>query len=145
MQIVGYARVSTTDQDLTIQRQQLTAAGCSKLFEEKESGAKGDRPQLAAMLAYVRDGDVLVITKLDRLARSMVHFWSIWQQLETKGVSFRVLDMPSLDTSTSHGMLLMGVLASVAQFERAMIRERQLDGIKAAKAEGVYKGRSQSQ
>src|SRR5262245_25059221 len=77
MHVIGYARVSTTDQDLTIQREQLTAVGCTKLFEEKESGAKGDRPQLAAMLAYVRHGDTLVITKLDRLARSMVHFWSI--------------------------------------------------------------------
>src|SRR5438105_2646015 len=82
MSTVGYARVSTTDQDLSIQRQQLANAGCNKVYEEKESGARGDRPQLTAMLGYVRDGDVLVVAKLDRLARSMVHFWRIWQQLE---------------------------------------------------------------
>ena len=141
MAFVGYARCSSADQDLTIQRAQLTQAGCTKLFEEKESGAKGDRPQLAGMLSYIREGDVVVVAKLDRLARSMVHFWATWEKLQAKGVALKVLDMHGLDTSTSHGQLLMGVLASVAQFERTIIRERQSDGIQAAKAKGVYKGR----
>src|SRR5436305_8193663 len=103
MAVVGYARVSTTDQDLTIQREQLTEMGCVRIFEEKESGARGDRPKLAQLLSYVREGDVLVVTKLDRLARSMVHFWSLWQQLDLKRVGLRVLDIPGLDTATSHG------------------------------------------
>jgi DNA invertase Pin-like site-specific DNA recombinase len=141
MAIIGYARCSTQDQDLRTQRTRLSEAGCTKLFEEKESGARGDRPELAAMLTYVRDGDVVVVTKLDRLARSMVHFWATWEKLQAKGVSLRVLDMHGLDTATPHGQLLMGVLASVAQFERVLIRERQSEGIKAAKAKGVYRGR----
>jgi DNA invertase Pin-like site-specific DNA recombinase len=84
MASIGYARCSSADQDLTIQRTQLTHAGCTKLFEEKESGAKGDRPQLAAMLNYTREGDVVVVAKLDRLARSMVHFWATWEELQAK-------------------------------------------------------------
>ena len=141
MAILGYARCSTQDQDLTIQRTQLVDAGVTKLFEEKESGARGDRPQLAALLVYARDGDVVVAAKLDRLARSMVHFWQTWEKLQAKGVALRVLNMPGMDTSTSHGQLLMGVLAAVAQFERTIIRERIADGISAAKQKGVYKGR----
>jgi DNA invertase Pin-like site-specific DNA recombinase len=141
MAIVGYARVSTQDQDLTVQRSALNGAGVEKIFEEKESGAKGDRPQLARMLEYVREGDVLVVTKLDRMARSMVHFWSIWEELRRKGVQLRVLSMDGLDTSTPTGQLIIGILASVAQFERELILERQREGIEMAKAKGVYKGR----
>ena len=99
------------------------------------------RFELRHMIDYVRDGDVVVVTKLDRLARSMVDFWSIWERLQAKRVSLRVLNMDGLDTSTSTGQLIMGVLSSVAQFERSLIRERQAEGIARARQEGKYKGR----
>ena len=106
-------------QDLTGQVEQLTAAGCMKVYREQVLGAStAPRFELRAMIDFVRDGDTVVVTKLDRLARSMVDFWNIWERLQAKSVILRVLNMDGLDTSTSTGQLIMGVLSSVAQFER---------------------------
>jgi DNA invertase Pin-like site-specific DNA recombinase len=142
--LVGYARVSSAGQSLDIQREQLAAAGCERIFEEKKSGRKAnDRPALEEALEFVREGDTLVITKLDRLARSMLDLHQIVEGLAAKRVGFRVLQQP-VDTTTPTGELILGVLAAVAQFENAIRRERQLDGIAKAKAKGVYKGRKPS-
>lgn len=139
--IVGYARTSTTDQDagLEAQHRDLGAAGVERLFSEQVSSV-AQRPQLAAVLDFVRDGDVLVVTKLDRLARSMAELMDITRRLEAKGVALRILAM-NLDTSTPTGKLMMNVLGSVAQFEREMMLERQREGIAKAKAAGKYRGR----
>lgn len=139
--IVGYARTSTTDQDagLEAQHRDLGAAGVERLFSEQVSSV-AQRPQLAAVLDFVRDGDVLVVTKLDRLARSMADLMDITRRLDAKGVSLRILAM-NLDTSTPTGKLMMNVLGSVAQFEREMMLERQREGIAKAKAAGKYRGR----
>lgn len=139
--IVGYARTSTTDQDagLEAQHRDLGAAGVERLFSEQVSSV-AQRPQLAAALDFVRDGDVLVVTKLDRLARSMADLMDITRRLAAKGVALRILAM-NLDTSTPTGKLMMNVLGSVAQFEREMMLERQREGIAKAKAAGKYRGR----
>jgi DNA invertase Pin-like site-specific DNA recombinase len=137
---VGYARASTIDQEAGFQAQMkaLTAAGCEKVFSEQVSSV-AQRPQLEVALDYLRDGDVLVITKLDRLARSVAHLVAIGERLE-KGVALRVLDQ-AIDTSTPTGRLMFNMLGSIAQFERELMLERQREGIAKAKAEGKYKGR----
>ena len=140
MAIVGYARVSTTDQSLEIQAEQLAAAGIEKLFQEKISGAKRDRPQLGALLEYVREGDTVVVTKLDRIARSTKDLLDIIETLQRKGCAFRVLNI-NLDTSTPTGKLMLTMLGAIATFEREMMLERQAEGISKAKAAGRYKGR----
>lgn len=140
MAIIGYARVSTKDQNLDAQLRLLTEAGASKIFQEKVSGVKEDRPELAAMLEYIREGDVVIITKLDRIARSTKHLLSIADSLEKKGVEFRVLNI-NLDTATPTGKLMLTMLGAIATFEREMMLERQLEGIKEAKAKGKFKGR----
>lgn len=144
MKLIGYARTSTTEQlaGLEAQRRDLTAAGCTKLYEEQVSSV-APRVQLEALIDYVRDGDVVVVTKLDRLARSMRDLLEIVDRIETKGASLRILAM-SLDTATASGKLMLNVLGSVAQFEREMMLERQREGIAKAKAEGKYKGRMPS-
>ncbi|RUV75957.1 MAG: recombinase family protein [Mesorhizobium sp.] len=142
MAVVGYARVSSTGQDHATQIEKLKAAGATKIFEEKQSGTDKDRPELAKCLDYVRDeNDTLIITKLDRLARSAAHLHEIVEGLNAKGVGFRVLDDPSLDTTTRTGRLVFGILASIAEFETALRRERQMEGIAKAKAEGRSGGR----
>jgi len=123
-----------------VQLEQLTAAGCKKIFREKASGAKEDRPELAAMFGYVREGDVLVIAKLDRIARSTKHLLQIVETLEKEGVGFRVLNI-SLDTSTPTGKFMLTMLGAIATFEREMLLERQKEGIRLAKDNGAYKGR----
>jgi len=138
---IGYARVSTTDQDLTAQLAALKEAGCTEIFEEKESGAKSDRPKLAELLKFVRRGDVVVITKLDRLARSTSDLLKIVDTLTEKQVGFKVLNNAALDTTSATGKLMLTVLAGVAEFERQIMLERQLDGIKLAKEAGKYTGR----
>ncbi|APG27029.1 integrase [Syntrophotalea acetylenivorans] len=140
MSIIGYARVSTADQSLDIQLEQLQAAGVNKVFQEKISGVKRDRPQLAAMLNYMREGDTLIITKLDRIARSTKHLLEIVDLLEERGVSFKVLNI-NLDTSTPTGKLMLTMLGAIATFEREMLLERQAEGIRKAKQEGKYQGR----
>ena len=137
---IGYARVSTEDQELTAQLEQLQAAGIDKVFQEKASGVKQDRPQLAAMLDYSREGDTVVVCKLDRIARSTKHLLEIVETLEARKVSFQVLNI-NLDTSTPTGKLMLSMLAAIGQFEREMMLERQREGIRLAKAAGAYKGR----
>jgi DNA invertase Pin-like site-specific DNA recombinase len=138
---IGYARTSTEDQIAGFEGQiaELTAAGCQRIFREQVS-AVGERPQLEAALDYIRDGDILVVTKLDRLARSTLHLHEIVKRLNAKEAGVQVMAL-GIDTSTATGKLMFGVLASVAEFERDMMLERQLIGIAKAKAEGKYKGR----
>lgn len=140
MAIVGYARVSTVDQDLTAQLEQLQSVKCDRVYQEKISGAKQDRPELSAMLDYVREGDTVICCKLDRIARSTKHLLEIVENLEKKKVAFKVLNI-NLDTSTPTGKLMLSMLAAIGQFEREMMLERQKEGIKVAKEAGAYKGR----
>ena len=137
---IGYARVSTEGQELTAQMEQLEAAKDDKGFKEKASGIKEDRPQLAALLEYVREGDTVVACKLDRIARSTKHLLNIVDLLEAKKVSFQVLNI-NLDTSSPTGKLMLSMLAAIGQFEREMMLERQKEGIRIAKAKGAYTGR----
>ena len=138
---VGYARASTIDQEAGFQAQlkALTAAGCEKVFSEQVSSV-AQRPQLEAALDYLREGDALVVTKLDRLARSVAHLVAIGERLDSKGVTLKVLDQ-AIDTSTPTGRLMFNMLGSIAQFERELMLERQREGIAKAKAAGKYKGR----
>ena len=140
--LVGYGRTSTTTQEagLEAQERDLKAAGVEKLFTERVSSV-ADRFELEAALDYVRGGDVLVVTKLDRLARSIRDLCAIVDRLEAKGVSLRILGM-GLDTATANGRLMLNVLGSVAQFEREVMLERQREGIAKAKSEGKFKGRA---
>lgn len=140
MATIGYARVSTNDQNLEAQLTQLQAVGCDKVYQEKASGAKVDRPELAAMLDYARHGDTIVVCKLDRIARSTKHLLDIVDGLQKKGATFKVLNI-DLDTSTATGKLMLTMLGAIATFEREMMLERQLEGIAQAKQAGVYKGR----
>lgn len=139
--IIGYARVSSVGQDHATQIERLQAAGAEKVFQEKQSGLDRDRPELARALEFAREGDVLIITKLDRLARSAAHLHEIVELLDRKGVGFKVLDDASLDTTTRTGKLVFGILASIAEFETALRKERQMEGIAKAKAEGRTGGR----
>ena len=139
--LIGYARVSSTGQDHATQIERLKAHGCEKIYEEKQSGLDKDQPQLARALDKVREGDVLVVTKLDRLARSASHLHQIVDHLGTEGAGLRVLDDSGIDTTTRSGKLLFGILASFAEFETALRKERQMEGIARAKAEGRTGGR----
>jgi DNA invertase Pin-like site-specific DNA recombinase len=142
--LIGYARTSTTDQKagLEAQLRDLQAAGCSKVFREELSAATDSkRPELERALEFVREGDVLVVTKLDRLARSVADLVTITGNLREKGVELRILNM-NLDTSTPTGKLMLNLLGSIAEFERELMLERQREGIAKAKAEGKYKGRA---
>lgn len=142
MATIGYARVSSAGQSLEVQEAALQEAGCSMIFSEKKSGRRAsDREQLALALAFLRDGDTLVITRLDRLARSVIDLHQIVEKVSEKGAAFRVLQQSGIDTSTSTGKLTLAVLAAVAEFEADIRAERQRDGIEAAKVKGVYKGR----
>lgn len=141
-QIVGYARTSTTDQKagLEAQLRDLRAAGCAKLFHEELSAVATKRPELDRALDYVREGDTVIVTKPDRLARSTADLLSIAKMLDTKGVTLRILSM-NVDTSTPTGRLMLTMLGGIAEFERDLMLERQREGIAKAKAEGKYKGR----
>lgn len=144
--LVGYARTSTADQiaGLESQVRDLQDHGCEKLFCEQVSSVDvAHREQLSALLDFVREGDILVVTKLDRLARSVSHLLSITELLTRKGVSLRILNM-NLDTSTPTGNLMLTLLAGIGQWEREIMLERQREGICKAKAEGKYKGRPPS-
>lgn len=142
--LVGYGRTSTTEQEagLEAQRRDLTAAGCGKVYLERAS-AVSERPVLRQVLDYVRDGDTLVITKIDRLARSTINLWEIVRDLDAKGVGLRVLNLGGevVDTRSATGRLILTIFAGFAQFEREMMLERQREGIAKAKAEGKYAGR----
>ena len=139
--MIGYARTSTLEQkgSLETQRESLRGCGCERVYEEQISSV-AVREQLRATLSFCREGDALVVTKLDRLARSVKHLGEIVEQLETKRVNLQVLDL-GLDTSNATGKLMLNVLGAVAQFERELMLERQREGITKAKALGRYKGR----
>jgi DNA invertase Pin-like site-specific DNA recombinase len=139
MAIVGYARVSSVDQSLAVQLDKLQAYACNKIYQEKYSGTTADRPELKACLDYVREDDVLVITKLDRLARSTFHLTQIADRLKNKGVELVVIDQ-HIDTSTPTGKLMFNMLAAIAEFETELRKERQMEGIAKARNNGVKFG-----
>jgi DNA invertase Pin-like site-specific DNA recombinase len=141
MTVYGYARVSTDDQTLDLQQAALTQAGCIKVYAEKISGARSDRPQLNKVVRALQPGDVLIVTKLDRLARSTRDLLNIAHDIGVRGAGFKVLDQPTLDTTTPHGKLLFDLLAAIGEFERKMIAARTTEGRKAAKARGQHMGR----
>ena len=144
MAIYGYARVSTTDQDLSIQREALERAGCTIIRAEKISGTKlAGRDELRTILDFIRAGDTLVVTRLDRLARSVVDLANIVKELEAKGAALKATEQP-IDTGSAAGRAFLQMLGVFAEFETAIRKGRQLEGIAKAKAEGVYKGRKPS-
>lgn len=138
MSVVGYARVSSVGQSLDVQLDKLK--DCDKLFKEKRTGTSNKRPRLKACLEYVREGDTLVVTRLDRLARSTLHLCQLAEQLQEKQVNLKVLDQ-SIDTGDATGRLLFNMLGAIAQFETEIRAERQMDGIRNAKASGIHLGR----
>jgi len=140
MPLYGYARVSTLDQDLTIQHTALKAAGCEVIRAEKASGTRRDgRSELQVLLDFVHAGDTLVVTRIDRLARSLKDLQDIVHELKAKGASLRATEQP-MDTGTATAKAFLDMLGVLAKFETNLRRERQLEGIKAAKARGVYQG-----
>src|ERR671915_577585 len=138
---VGYARVSSSGQSLEVQLDKLKQ--CDKIYQEKKSGASGKRPRLKACLEYIREGDTLVVTRLDRLARSTLHLCQIAADLERKQVNLQVLDQ-NINTNDATGRLLFNMLGAVAQFETEIRAERQMDGIQKAKERGVHFGRKKT-
>lgn len=142
---VGYARVSTTGQSYEIQEQKLLAAGCEEVYAEKQSGkTANDREQLQALIKYVRKGDAVVVTKLDRLARSVSDAIKVVEALEAKGVGFIVLDNESVNTTTPQGKMVFHILAAVGEMERSLINERTAEGRQKAMKEGVKFGRKEA-
>tara|TARA_R100000935_G_scaffold49280_1_gene74510 strand:- start:299 stop:877 length:579 start_codon:yes stop_codon:yes gene_type:complete len=142
--IVGYARTSTLDQKagLEAQLRDLKAVGCERIFTEQVSSVDVDaRTQLAEALSFIREGDVVAVTKLDRLARSVAHLLELKQKIADKGAHLRILDL-GVDTSTPTGQLMLTMLGGIAEFERSIMLERQREGISKAKADGRYKGRA---
>jgi DNA invertase Pin-like site-specific DNA recombinase len=139
--LIGYARTSTLEQEAGLESQlrDMKALGCERIFSEQTSSV-GPRPALKQALEFARDGDTLVVTKLDRLARSVPHLWQIISQLQAKGVALRIINL-GIDSSTPTGKLMLSVLGGVAEFERDMMLERQREGIAKAKSQGKYKGR----
>ncbi len=138
--LVGYARVSTDDQNLDLQRDALTHAGCERIFTDVASGAKDDRTGLAEAIAFLRPGDTLAVWKLDRLGRSLKHLIETVAALQARKVGFRSLQ-ESIDTTTSGGKLIFHVFGALAEFERDLIRERTQAGLRAARARGRHGGR----
>ena len=143
--LVGYARVSSEGQSLDIQHEALAHAGCEKVFSEKMSGrSTTDREQLALAIEFAREGDTLICTRLDRLARSVGDLHRIIERLTEKKVAFRCINQSGVDTDTSTGRLMLSILGAVAAFENDIRRERQLEGIQKARAAGKYRGRPAS-
>lgn len=140
MAAIGYARVSTAEQDLALQFDALAKAGCARVFEDTASGATADRPGLTAALAFAREGDVLVVWKLDRIGRSLPHLIETVNALEARGVGFRSLT-EAIDTTTPGGRLIFHIFGALGQFERDLIRERTRAGLDAAAARGRRGGR----
>lgn len=138
--IVGYARVSTTDQSLDVQMDELAGHGCERIFQDQASGTSRARAGLVEMMQFVRDGDTIVVSRLDRFARSLTDLFQLLDELSRKGVAFQCVHQ-SIDTSSSTGKLTLAILGAVAEFENDIRRERQRAGIAKAKANGVYKGR----
>jgi DNA invertase Pin-like site-specific DNA recombinase len=138
--LLGYARVSTDDQDLTNQRAELHAAGCTRIFAEKITGTRRDRPELARLLDHLRPGDVVTVTRLDRLARSTRDLLDIAERIQAAGAGLRSLAEPWADTTTPAGRMVLTVFAGIAEFERSLIIDRTRNGREAAKARGVKFG-----
>ena len=139
---IGYARTSTVDQQYSLDHQEtilIDTIGCDKVFKEQVSSV-GKRPEFEKAIEFAREGDVFVVTKLDRFARSITDLWNNVERLKAKGVELNIVDM-NLDTSTPTGKLLLSLMGSIAEFEREILLERQRIGIAKAKAEGKYKGR----
>ncbi|MFC4346820.1 recombinase family protein [Kordiimonas lipolytica] len=140
MSRIGYARVSSIGQSLEVQLEKLNEAACDRIYREKRSGRTADRLEFKACMNYLRDGDTLIITRLDRLARSVVHLAQLAKRFEQEGIDLLVLDQ-NIDTSTSTGRLMFNMLASIAEFENDLRTERQAEGIAKAKENGVKFGR----
>ncbi len=138
--LVGYARVSTTEQTLDLQFDALKKAGCSKIFTDTASGAKTERKGLDEALSYVREGDTLVVWRLDRLGRSLTHLIETVSQLDNRKIGFKSLT-EQIDTTTSGGKLIFHIFGALAEFERNLIRERTNAGLQAARARGRVGGR----
>ena len=137
----GYARVSSLDQNTSIQKDALEASGCNRIWEEQASGtSRNTRPELTSVLSYLREGDTLVVTRVDRLARSVRDLQDIVYELKDRGVHLQALEQP-IDTSTAAGKAFLDMLGVFAEFETSLRKERQLEGIAKAKAKGVYKGK----
>ena len=144
MTVIGYARVSTTDQNLELQESALRAAGCDVIRSEKRSGTTtAGRDELRTVLDFLRKGDVLTVTRIDRLARSIGDLQDIVRAVKAKGASLKAIEQP-IDTSTAAGKCFLDMLGVFAEFETNLRRERQLEGVASAKARGVYKGRKAS-
>jgi DNA invertase Pin-like site-specific DNA recombinase len=141
MTVYGYARVSTDGQTLAAQDAALHAAGCAKVYSETASGARSDRPRLAKLLRLLREGDTLIVTRLDRLARSTRDLLNILDAIAKAGATFKSLADAWADTTTAHGRLMLTVLGGLAEFERELIRARTGEGRARAKARGVHMGR----
>ena len=141
--LIGYARTSTIDQKagLEAQLRDLKEAGCTEIYQEEISSKASHRPELAAALKYMRKGDTLVVTKIDRLARSVRDLSDLVDTLKAKGVDIRFLANPDMNTESANGKLMLSVLGAIAEFERDLMLERQREGIAKAKSEGKYKGR----
>ncbi len=138
MSIVGYARVSTTDQDTSIQVQKLQAAGCTKIFHEQISGSTINRPELVKALDYMREGDTLIVTRVDRLARSLRDLQNLVHQLKEASIHLRATEQP-IDTSNAAGKAFLDMLGVFAEFETNLRKERQAEGIAKAKTDGKYR------
>ena len=138
--MIGYARVSTQDQDLTNQRAELQAVGCTRIFSEKITGSHAKRPELGRLMDHLRAGDVVIVTRLDRLARSTKDLLSISEQLQAVGAGLRSLAEPWVDTTSPAGRMVLTVFAGIAEFERSLIIDRTRNGREAAKARGVKFG-----
>ena len=143
MPVIGYARANTTDQNVELQENFLRAAGCDVIRSEKRSGTTTGRDELRTVLDFLRKGDVLTVTRIDRLARSISDLQDIVRAVKAKGASLKAIEQ-SIDTSTAAGKCFLDMLGVFAEFETNLRRERQLEGIADAKARGVYKGRKRS-
>ena len=141
MSLIGYARVSTARQDHKLQLDALKEAGCKKVFVDTASGAEADRPELAKLLAFLREGDVVVVWKLDRLARSLKQLVELVSGFGERGIGLKVLTGAPIDTTTPAGKLVFAIFAGLAEFERELIRERVNAGLVAAREEGRIGGR----
>jgi len=138
---IGYARVSTPEQDMSLQIDALERAGCSRIFQDVASGAKAERKGLDEALAYLRPGDTLVVWKIDRLGRSLAHLVGVVEDLRSRGIGFRSLTDPGMDTTTASGALIFHIFGALAAFERELIRERTKAGLAVAAARGRRGGR----
>ena len=138
---IGYARVSTQDQSLDRQTDQLNQFGCSRIFQEKATGTKKERPELDRLLDHIRPDDTIVVTELTRLSRSIKDLFALVENIQQKGANLKSLKEPWLDTTTPHGKLLFSIFAGISQFERDLISERTKEGLTAARARGRKGGR----